>query len=275
MLDIDTQRQLLTVSVGPPRSISLKLNHISAELYGATHDRCFTATSVRALVRQSFASTSLRPRFATANTSQGVSYQPRSQRLYDQGCVRFESAIPGNNNHFVDVLLNAAARSAAPPASLPTEQAPFTPSSSRNHGEPVPEAVAPDADAAPLCAACSRRYPLSGIAGRVADAQGSANAVRTDESVDIDLSTLCFGALLATQGRWRLVGAHAAATGRGASRRSNAPEQIHRLRSPSRHGSTRRVLAKARGRPPNSAISASDTSNVTAGLAKPRWRFTA
>jgi hypothetical protein len=106
-LDIDTQRQLLTVSIAPPRSISLELNHISAELYGTTYDRCFTARSARALVRQSFASTRLRPRFATANTSDGSTYEPRSQRLYDQGCVRFESAIPGNNNRFVDVLLNA------------------------------------------------------------------------------------------------------------------------------------------------------------------------
>jgi hypothetical protein len=107
VLDIDTQRQIVTVSIGPPRSISLELNHISAELYGTTYDRCFTATSARALVRQSFASTSLQPRFATANTSQGATYQPRSQRLYDRGCVRFQSAIPGNNNRFVDVLLNA------------------------------------------------------------------------------------------------------------------------------------------------------------------------
>ena len=122
-VDIDTQRQKVTVSVGPPRSIGLKLDHIDYELYTTTYQRCFSATSVRALVRHWFASTPLRPHFATANTSQGGTYEPRSQRLYNQGCVRFETTIPGNNNRFVDVLLNARnavrlpARHFFPPAS--------------------------------------------------------------------------------------------------------------------------------------------------------------
>lgn len=106
-VNIDTPHQTVTVSVAPPRSIGLKLDHIGYELYTTTYQRCFTATSVRALVRRWFASTPLRPRFATANTSQGGTYEPRSQRLYDHGCVRFESAIPGNDDRFVDVLLNA------------------------------------------------------------------------------------------------------------------------------------------------------------------------
>jgi hypothetical protein len=107
VLDINTQRQTVTVSVGPPRSISLELNSISSKLYRISYDRCLTATSVRVLVREAFVGTPLRPRFATVNTSLGSTYAPRSQRLYDQGCVRFDSAIPGNDNRFVDVLLNA------------------------------------------------------------------------------------------------------------------------------------------------------------------------
>ena len=106
-VNIDTQHQTVTVSVAPPRSIGLKLDHIDYELYTTTYQRCFTATSVRSLVRRWFASTPLRPRFATANTSQGGTYLRSSERLYDQGCVRFNSAIPGNNNRFIDVLLNA------------------------------------------------------------------------------------------------------------------------------------------------------------------------
>jgi hypothetical protein len=78
-VNIDTQHQTLTVSVAPPRSIGLKLNHIDYELYTTTYQRCFTATSVRSLVRRWFASTPLRPRFAAANTSQGGTYEPRSQ----------------------------------------------------------------------------------------------------------------------------------------------------------------------------------------------------
>jgi hypothetical protein len=126
-VSIDTQHQTVTVtvtvSVAPPRSIGLKLDHFDYELYTTTYQRCFTATSVRALVRQWFASTPLRPRFATANTSDGGTYEPRSQRLYEQGCVRFDSAIPSNNDRFVDVLLNARAsarlpaRQVYPPAS--------------------------------------------------------------------------------------------------------------------------------------------------------------
>ena len=106
-VNIDTQHQDVTVSVAPPRSIGLKLDHIDYELYTTTYQHCFTPTSVRALVRQWFASTPLRPRFATANTSDGSTYEPQSQHLYDQGCVRFDTAIPGNDNRFVDVLLNA------------------------------------------------------------------------------------------------------------------------------------------------------------------------
>jgi hypothetical protein len=111
---IDTRRQSLTVGIGPPRSIRLELNHISYELYQTTYNHCFTATSVRAIVRRWFASTPLRPRFATVNTSNGSTYEPRSQRLYERGCVRFDDAIPGDNNRFVDVILNARSAAALP-----------------------------------------------------------------------------------------------------------------------------------------------------------------
>lgn len=106
-MDLNTAQQTVTVSVGPAQSITVELNHISYELYTITYRHCFTATSVRALVRRWFANTPLRPRFATANTSDGGHYETQSQRLYDQGCVRFDSAIPGSNERFVDVLLNA------------------------------------------------------------------------------------------------------------------------------------------------------------------------
>ena len=125
-LNIDTQRQLLTMSVAPPRSISRTLNHIEYVLGTTTHQRCFTATSVRALVRQEFASTPLRPRFATVAQQQSVTFGGQSQRLYEQGCVGFAFAIPGNNDRFVDVLLNA--RNAV---QLPTGQ--FYPPASSFH----------------------------------------------------------------------------------------------------------------------------------------------
>lgn len=104
-IDIDTQRHLVTESVGPPRSIAAEINHVEYQLGTTTYWKCFTPTSIRTLVRRAFASTPLRPHFATVAAQGG--FQPRSQRLYDKGCVRFSLAIPGNDNRFVDVLLNA------------------------------------------------------------------------------------------------------------------------------------------------------------------------
>jgi len=104
-VNINTHRQTVTVTVGPSNTLSRELNHIEYELYTTTYQHCFTARSARTLVRRWFAHTPLRPRFATVAAQGG--FLPASQRLYDKGCVRFNTAIPGNNNRFVDVLLNA------------------------------------------------------------------------------------------------------------------------------------------------------------------------
>jgi hypothetical protein len=104
---LDTQRHLVTESLGPPRSITDLLNHIENQLFTTTYWNCFTPTSIRTLVRRAFASTPLRPRFATVAAQGGGGFQPQSQQLYDDGCVRFVQAIPGNDNRFVDVILNA------------------------------------------------------------------------------------------------------------------------------------------------------------------------
>lgn len=106
-VNIDTQRHLVTESVGPPRSIAAELNHIEYELTTTTYSKCFTPTSIRTLARRAFSGTPLRPYFATVAAQRGVTFEPRSQRLYDDGCVRTFLAIPGNDNRFVDVLLNA------------------------------------------------------------------------------------------------------------------------------------------------------------------------
>jgi hypothetical protein len=106
-IDIDTQRHLVTESVGPPRSIAVELNRIEEQLGTTTLSTCFTPTSIRTLVRRAFAGTPLRPRFAIVAAQRGVTFGGPSQRLYDDGCVRFFLAIPSNDNRFVDVLLNA------------------------------------------------------------------------------------------------------------------------------------------------------------------------
>lgn len=106
-VDVDTHRQTVTVSLSPPRSIGRKLNHIYYELYTTTYQHCFTALTARHLVRHAFANTPLRPRFATVARQQGTHYEPSSERLYNDGCVRFETGITGNNNRFIDILLEA------------------------------------------------------------------------------------------------------------------------------------------------------------------------
>ncbi len=106
-VDIDTRRQTVTVSIRPPRSVGVNLNHIYYELYSNTYRHCFTALTARQLVRRAFSSTPMRPRFATVARQQGTHYEPNSERLYNDGCVRFETGIPGDNNRFIDILLEA------------------------------------------------------------------------------------------------------------------------------------------------------------------------
>lgn len=98
--------RLVYISTGPPASVARFINRASLRLYQRSYLRCFAASSIRALVRQAFATTQMRPRFATT-TSNGAQYEPRSQRLYNAGCVRFDDAIPANNSHYVDIVLVA------------------------------------------------------------------------------------------------------------------------------------------------------------------------
>jgi hypothetical protein len=99
-------RRLVYISTGPPASIARFINRTSLRLYQRSYLHCFTAKSIRALVRQAFASTQMRPRFATT-TSNGAQYEPGSQRLYNAGCVRLDDAIPANNSRYVDIVLVA------------------------------------------------------------------------------------------------------------------------------------------------------------------------
>jgi hypothetical protein len=108
VIDMDTQRHTVTVSVGPPRTIALAINRIMPQLADATRRRCYTAASIRPFARHAFAATPLIPRFATVAGQAGVGYGPPStQRLYDQGCVFAVLAVPGNDNRFIDILLIA------------------------------------------------------------------------------------------------------------------------------------------------------------------------
>lgn len=106
--DVDPQRQTVTVSVGPPRTIARTVNRVIGQLLAQASQRCYTTTSIRPLARHLLANTTLQPRFATVAGPQGVSFvAPLAERLYEQGCVRPFLASPGNNNRFIDILLNA------------------------------------------------------------------------------------------------------------------------------------------------------------------------
>lgn len=102
----DAPRRLVYISTGPPASIARFINRTSLRLYRRSYLRCFSASSIRTLVRRAFAATPLRPRFATT-TSNGAQYEPRSERLYNAGCVRFDEAIPANDNSYADIVLVA------------------------------------------------------------------------------------------------------------------------------------------------------------------------
>jgi hypothetical protein len=102
---IASRRQVF-ISTGPPAHIARFINTTSRPLYQRSYRHCFTATSIRTLVTHAFASSGMQPRFATT-TSNGAQYQPSSQRLYNAGCVRFDTAIPADNNRYADVVLVA------------------------------------------------------------------------------------------------------------------------------------------------------------------------
>jgi hypothetical protein len=116
-VSLDARDRTVSISTGPSNAIARLVNHVSHELYTHTYEQCYTPASVRALVRHAFAASPLRPRFATMAAPAGVRYEPHSQRLYDEGCVRFEFAFPANDQRFVDVGLYARG---APP--LPVDQ---------------------------------------------------------------------------------------------------------------------------------------------------------
>ncbi len=105
----------LFVSYAPPRPIATKLNHVEYEIDLRTYTRCYTPASVRTLVTGWFATIKLQPRFATIGVPKGEGFEPASERLYQQGCVRFDDAFPLNDNQHVDVVLEA--KTAPPPRS--------------------------------------------------------------------------------------------------------------------------------------------------------------
>jgi hypothetical protein len=107
-VEIDAHRRIVFIAAGPPTSVMRVINHVSYELYARSGQRCFTPTSVRALIRHAFAATPLRPRFATVAGPAGVHFGPAQvDQRYQAGCVRFALAVPGNNERYADVLLYA------------------------------------------------------------------------------------------------------------------------------------------------------------------------
>jgi hypothetical protein len=111
---IDTQRQTITVSIGPPRTIALTVNRIMGQLVADASQRCYTLSSIRPLAQRLLVNTSMRPRFATVARQQGEAYPPLAERLYDQGCVHPFLGTPGNDNRFIEILLNARNAPAQP-----------------------------------------------------------------------------------------------------------------------------------------------------------------
>lgn len=122
--DINTQRQTVSVELGPPRTISRIVNHVLNELVSDSDKHCYTPATIRPLAQRLLAHTTLRPRFATIARQAGVSYAPPSlERHYQQGCVRPILGFPGNNNRFVDIVLNRRGAQRLPGDQLPPARA--------------------------------------------------------------------------------------------------------------------------------------------------------
>jgi hypothetical protein len=107
-----SDHKLIYISLGPPQVTATRMYYATARLYQQTYDHCYTPESVRTLVRRAFMPLGLQARFATNAVEKGTRYEPASERLYERGCVRFNSAYPGNDNRYVDVVL--LARNAQP-----------------------------------------------------------------------------------------------------------------------------------------------------------------
>jgi hypothetical protein len=111
---LDGRKRTVGITTGPPNSVARLVNRVSYQLYTRTYQHCYTAASIRSLIRDAFADTPLRPRFATTSAPADLRFAAHSQRLYDDGCVRFEYAFPGNDDRHIDVGLYAREAPALP-----------------------------------------------------------------------------------------------------------------------------------------------------------------
>jgi hypothetical protein len=100
-----SNHKIIYISLGPPQLTAARMYTVGARLYQQTYRHCYTTTSVRALVRRAFAPLGLQARFATRGEQKGSRFEPASERLYKNGCLRYDSEYPGNNNRYVDILL--------------------------------------------------------------------------------------------------------------------------------------------------------------------------
>jgi hypothetical protein len=114
----------VALTYGPPRHIAIAIYRASVQLYRLTYQHCFTQQTIRPPIQSAFAPTGMQPHYATTAQPAGEHYQSPSEALYDRGCVRFELAYPGDNNHFVDIWLYArGARALSPHLDQPLSNA--------------------------------------------------------------------------------------------------------------------------------------------------------
>jgi hypothetical protein len=106
-IEVQANQRKVYISAALPRHTDRFLYRTQGRLYSRTYNHCFTATALRQLVTQAFAGASLQPRFATYAIPAGEGFEPRSQKLYDQGCVRFHAAYASDDDRYVDVWLDA------------------------------------------------------------------------------------------------------------------------------------------------------------------------
>lgn len=90
-----------------PRHTNLFVYHAQGRLYARSYNYCFTSETIRQLVDRAFYGSGLRTRFATTASPDGLGFVAASQKLYDRGCVRFNSAYSADNGRYIDIWLVA------------------------------------------------------------------------------------------------------------------------------------------------------------------------
>jgi hypothetical protein len=106
-LALQSSNRTVLIGRGPSLSIGRLIDRVEPKLISRSGAECLTAQTARAITRAAFASSPLRPRFATSAALKGQGFDGMRQQRYDYGCTVIVTTWPITNDRYVDVWLNA------------------------------------------------------------------------------------------------------------------------------------------------------------------------